>query len=115
MKETCQICGEGFLTELHSLTLCEYRGFTKNLDTIFSTCDGCGSDQVDSIQTKYNKQNFIEWKQEVDLLIKKWTDCVDKLANKKEDISVKNLLDTMFNKTFEQATLEANQLTKEEC
>jgi len=79
MKEPCLICGEGFLTELHSLTLCEYRGFEKELDTIYSICDSCKSEQADARQTKYNKQNFIEWQQEVDMLIKKWTNCVDNL------------------------------------
>ncbi len=52
-KKLCQICGDGYLTD--KIVFDEF-----DIPLEYSVCDGCGSEQASSEQTKRNKQIFIE-------------------------------------------------------
>lgn len=70
MKEKmCQICGDGKLHVESEKNTVEYNGSTTELDTFFSVCDACGSEQSDGQQLRDSKRKMIAFKKYVDGLL----------------------------------------------
>lgn len=67
--DLCRICGEGHLTVHVEKNPVEYKGVSEALDSFYSICDGCGSEQADAEQTRVNKRLMIAFKKRVDGLL----------------------------------------------
>lgn len=65
----CRICGEGHLTVQVEKNPVEYKGVSEELDSYYSVCDACGSEQADAAQTRVNKRLMIAFKKQVDGLL----------------------------------------------
>jgi HTH-type transcriptional regulator/antitoxin MqsA len=65
----CPICGEGHLEHRVEKNSVEYRGQTALLDSQYSVCDQCGSEQASPIQTRNNKRAMMAFKKRVDGLL----------------------------------------------
>jgi HTH-type transcriptional regulator / antitoxin MqsA len=63
--EICPICGEGHLEHRVEKNTVEYNGQTALLDSQYSVCDYCGSEQASPIQTRNNKRAMIAFKKRV--------------------------------------------------
>jgi len=59
MTDECPICEEGLLTEYQETTQCVVLGATVNVQTKYSVCNSCGSEQADSEQMKWNKEQMM--------------------------------------------------------
>jgi len=68
-RPICPICGEGYLDTLVGKQTVEYKGSTGELDTKYSVCDACGTEQADATQTRDNKRAMIAFKKKVDGLL----------------------------------------------
>ena len=67
--EICPICGEGHLNQQVDKNNVEYNGRSCLLDSHYSVCDSCGSEQASPIQTRDNKRAMLAFKKEVDGLL----------------------------------------------
>lgn len=67
--DPCRICGEGHLTVQVEKNPVEYKGVSEELDSYYSVCDACGSEQADVAQTRLNKRLMIAFKKRVDGLL----------------------------------------------
>jgi len=65
----CPICGEGHLKDHVIKNAVEYKEQSAELDTLFSTCDVCGSEQSNAVQLRANKRAMIAFKKQVDGLL----------------------------------------------
>ena len=65
----CPICEEGNLSERVSKNRVNYKGETTELDSHFSVCDSCGSEQANAQQVRMNKRYMIAFKKQVDGLL----------------------------------------------
>lgn len=68
-KNLCPLCGEGHLTDSKSLNRVEYKGTTADIDSFFSVCNVCGSEQANAQQLRNNKRAMIGFKKQVDGLL----------------------------------------------
>lgn len=68
-KNLCPLCGEGHLTDSKSLNRVEYKGTTADIDSFFSVCNVCGSEQANAKQLRNNKRAMISFKKQVDGLL----------------------------------------------
>lgn len=64
--DLCCICGEGHLTVQVEKNRVEYKGVIEELDSFYSVCDSCGSEQADAEQAHNNKRLMIAFKKRVD-------------------------------------------------
>ena len=69
LEDTCPICGEGHLKDQVGKNSVEYSGHSILLDSHYSICDLCGSEQASPIQTRNNKRAMMEFKKQVDGLL----------------------------------------------
>jgi HTH-type transcriptional regulator/antitoxin MqsA len=67
--EVCPICGEGHLEHRAEKNSVEYNGHTALLDSYYSVCDLCGSEQASPNQTRDNKRAMMAFKKKVDGLL----------------------------------------------
>jgi HTH-type transcriptional regulator/antitoxin MqsA len=67
--DLCRICGEGHLTVQVEKNPVEYKGVNEELDSFYSVCDACGSEQADAAQTRTNKRLMVAFKKRVDGLL----------------------------------------------
>lgn len=67
--EICPICGEGHLEHRVEKNTVEYNGQTALLDSQYSVCDYCGSEQANLVQARKNKRAMIAFKKQVDGLL----------------------------------------------
>ncbi len=67
--DLCRICGEGHLTVQVERNPVEYNGVSEELDSFYSVCDACGSEQADAAQTRANKRLMVAFKKRVDGLL----------------------------------------------
>ncbi|MCF7990495.1 MAG: type II toxin-antitoxin system MqsA family antitoxin [Thiohalocapsa sp.] len=67
--DRCPICGEGHLTVQVDKHPVEYKGVSESLDSYYSVCDACGSEQADAAQTRDNKRLMVAFKKRVDGLL----------------------------------------------
>lgn len=67
--EICPLCGEGHLELRVYKNSVEYNGQTALLDSQYSECDFCGSEQASPIQTRNNKRTMMAFKKQVDGLL----------------------------------------------
>jgi len=67
--DICPICGEGHLEHRVEKNSVEYSGQTALLDSQYSVCDQCGSEQASPIQTRNNKRAMMAFKKRVDGLL----------------------------------------------
>lgn len=67
--DICPICGEGHLEHRVEKNSVEYNGHTALLDSYYSVCDSCGSEQASSNQTRDNKRAMMAFKKQVDGLL----------------------------------------------
>ncbi len=65
----CPICEAGELHEHIEPIEVEYRGHTALLDSRYSVCDACGSEQASAAQTRQNKRATIAFRKTVDGLL----------------------------------------------
>jgi len=68
-EEICPICGAGHLDHQVEKNRVEYNGQTILLDSHYSICNSCGSEQASPIQTRNNKRAMISFKKQVDGLL----------------------------------------------
>lgn len=68
-EEICPICGEGHLEHRVEKNSVEYNGQTALLDSQYSVCDLCGSEQASHNQTRNNKRAMVAFKKQVDGLL----------------------------------------------
>jgi HTH-type transcriptional regulator/antitoxin MqsA len=68
-QETCSICGEGQLEPQVEKNAVEYNGHTGLLDSHYSVCNACGSEQANMQQTRDNKRAMLAFKKQVDGLL----------------------------------------------
>lgn len=61
-NEICPICNEGHLDRRAEVTPVEYNGKTVPLNTQYSVCDSCGSEQANPHQTRNNKQASLDFR-----------------------------------------------------
>jgi|APLak6261674355_1056100.scaffolds.fasta_scaffold00149_11 HTH-type transcriptional regulator/antitoxin MqsA len=67
--EICPICGEGHLEYRVEKNSVEYNGHTALLDSHYSVCGLCGSEQASPNQTRDNKRAMMAFKKQVDGLL----------------------------------------------
>lgn len=67
--EKCPICGEGNLHAMVEKNQVEYRGHKASLDSCYSICDACGSEQANAVQLRTNKRAMTAFKKQVDGLL----------------------------------------------
>lgn len=67
--DRCPICEEGHLTVQVDKHPVEYKGVSEPLDSFYSVCDACGSEQADAAQTRDNKRLMVAFKKRVDGLL----------------------------------------------
>lgn len=67
--DICPICGEGHLEHRVEKNSVEYSGQKALLDSQYSICDHCGSEQASPIQTRNNKRAMMAFKKRVDGLL----------------------------------------------
>ncbi len=65
----CPICEEGNLSERVGKNRVDYKGKTTELDSHFSVCDFCGSEQANAQQVRMNKRYMVAFKKQVDGLL----------------------------------------------
>lgn len=65
----CPICEAGELHEHIEPIEVEYHGHTATLDSRYSVCDACASEQADAAQTRQNKRATIAFRKTVDGLL----------------------------------------------
>ena len=65
----CPICEEGNLSERVGKNRVDYKGKTTELDSHFSVCDSCGSEQANAQQVRMNKRYMVAFKKQVDGLL----------------------------------------------
>ena len=68
-KKLCPVCGAGHLTRRSTTESITYKGFTKSYAHIFSVCDLCLVEQVDSEEMRANKRSVIRLKKTIDGLL----------------------------------------------
>jgi len=68
-QNTCPICGEGNLNAKISKNIVEYKAHSTQLDTHYSVCDTCGSEQANSEQLRANKRAMVAFKKQIDGLL----------------------------------------------
>ena len=65
----CPICEEGNLSERVSKNRVNYKGKTTELDSHFSVCASCGSEQANAQQVRTNKRYMVAFKKQVEGLL----------------------------------------------
>lgn len=65
----CPICEEGNLSERVGKNRVDYKGSVTELDSHFSVCDSCGSEQANAQQVRMNKRYMVAFKKQVDGLL----------------------------------------------
>lgn len=65
----CPICGEGHLEPCIGKNAVEYKGKSVELDTQYSVCDVCGSEQADAVQLRTNKRAMTAFRKQVNGLL----------------------------------------------
>ncbi len=68
-NRTCPICEAGQLHAKFELIDVEYAGHHGSIESHFSVCDACGSEQSGAVETRLNKRAMIEFKKEVQGLL----------------------------------------------
>lgn len=64
--DICPICGEGQLEHRVEKIPVEYKGQNTLLDSHYSVCDVCGSEQANAGQMRDNKWAMVAFKKRVD-------------------------------------------------
>ena len=62
----CPICADGYLHTMETNIEITYTGVTGEVKTLFSICDGCGSEQAGAAELLKNKQAMIAFQSEVE-------------------------------------------------
>ena len=68
-RNICPICEEGQLHPQIGSNSVEYRGQQTSLNTHFSVCDACGSEQAGAAELRQNKRSMVEFRKKVDGLL----------------------------------------------
>lgn len=68
-SDVCPICGEGSLTPHVERITAEHRGVSREIESHYSVCDHCGSEQAGPRELRANKRAMIAFKKEVDGLL----------------------------------------------
>lgn len=65
----CPICGEGQLSQETEWVTVEHRGVSGQIQSLYSVCDHCGSEQAGAAELRANKRAMIAFKKRVDGLL----------------------------------------------
>lgn len=68
-SDICPICGEGALSPKVEIITAEYRGVSKEIKSLYSACDCCGSEQAGPEELRANKRAMVAFKKQVDGLL----------------------------------------------
>lgn len=68
-SDTCPICGEGSLTPRVQMVNAEHRGVSRAIESHYSVCDCCGSEQAGPGELRANKRAMVAFKKQVDGLL----------------------------------------------
>lgn len=68
-KHECPICGEGTLTSHVEEREAEYKGHKGTVESHYSVCDACGSEQAGAAEMKANKRAVLAFRKHIDGLL----------------------------------------------
>lgn len=68
-SDICPICGEGSLTAQVEMITAEHRGVSREIESHYSVCNCCGSEQAGPAELRANKRVMVVFKKQVDGLL----------------------------------------------
>ncbi|SOB74575.1 HTH-type transcriptional regulator / antitoxin MqsA [Marinobacter sp. LV10R510-11A] len=68
-SDVCPVCGEGSLTPQVEMIAAEHREVSREIESHYSVCDGCGSEQAGPLELRANKRTMVAFKKQVDGLL----------------------------------------------